>query len=168
MRVHKTPAQAAQLEVPADEAQLLGRGAAHDDGSAMPSVLKPIGAQAVAQAEQGFPRMLGEFQQPWDPASLSTMPLVLDVEIPLQRVRLRGFILAGAVPPRVQRFARIKPVSEFSGRMWTGQRMCGGQQWQLVARRHCPTFPDSQLSGIRGVHAFLLAFRDEASRLATT
>ena len=33
---------------------------------------------------------------------------------------------------------------------------------KLAARRRCPAFPDSQVSGIRGVHAFLLAFRSEA------
>src|SRR5581483_7571575 len=81
--VHEPTAQAPQLKVATDQAELVGRWTADDYGSSMPSILQPIGAQAVAQSQERFAGVLGKLQQARNPAAGAAVALVLDVEEPL-------------------------------------------------------------------------------------
>ena len=87
----KPAAKAAQFEVPTQKSKLFGRRAAHDDRGALPSVLHPVGSQAVADAQKGFSRVLGELQQPGNPSGLTKVSLMLDMEEPLEGKRLHAF-----------------------------------------------------------------------------
>ena len=125
----------------------------------MPGILQPVGAQPAAQPQQRFARVLRELQQPRNPLPLAAVALIFNIEVPLQRVRFRAGIRHRARRVGIQRFGRIKSSGKVGRGMWARQGMCRVGHRQLL---HChlrPTFPDSQLSWIRGVHAFRLVFR---------
>ncbi len=81
--MNEAPGQPAQLKITADQAELRGGWAADDDVGAVSGVLQPIGAQTVAEPQKRLARMLGKFQEARDPAAVTAVALVLDVEKPL-------------------------------------------------------------------------------------
>ena len=101
--------------------QLRFGGTAHDHRGAILGILHPVGPQTVADAEELLAAVLGELQQLRDPAAMFGVPLIFDVEKPLQGVGLR---LPGQGGPKrggPKRFEIIEPLGEF---VWIVRASC--------------------------------------------
>ena len=118
----KVSLEATHAKVPPHNFKLRARGATDNDVGAMARVLGPVRAKPVADAEQRFSRMLGEFEQARDPPAVLAVTLILDILKPLQRIRLG--LLLGAPPRRhgLQRLEGVELLGELAWNVRTAQR----------------------------------------------
>src|SRR5437764_14994025 len=114
MSADEAAVKAAQLEVAPHQFELRAGRAADNHVGAVAGVLGPVGTQAVSQAEQGFAGMLGEFQEPRDPAAVLAMSLVFDVEEPLEGIGLGLLLELAARDGGIEGLESIKALRELT------------------------------------------------------
>jgi hypothetical protein len=77
--VEKLSREVSKLKVTPNEAQLCGRRTANHNHCPVPSILKPICPQSVADAKQGFSGVLGKLQQMGNPATPAAKTMMFNV-----------------------------------------------------------------------------------------
>src|ERR1043165_4554223 len=150
--------QAAQLEIATNQFKLRARRTADNDRRPVLSVLHPVGAESVTDAEQGFAAMLGEFEQFRNPSAVLAVTLVFDIEVPLQRIRLgllgnprtyrrrrQGFQAVELLGKIVRIVRPLQMLGPCFGRIGVRMSENGGE-------RLCGVFPQLQLEGKKVRH----------------
>ena len=125
----------------------------------MARVLQPIGAEAVADAEQRLPGVLSELEELGDPAAMLAVPLRFDVDEPFEGVWLA--VGAGRRRARVERFVGeqaagklVRIVRSGHGRPPRGRGVRRRTEPRRLGQRRT-TVPRSHGIGVRCVHASL-------------
>src|SRR5262249_16865808 len=113
---------------------------------AMASVLQPIGAKTVADAEDYLARVLAELEKPRQPLPLFPIALLLCVQEPLQAVGLGPFYSHGLASAGMHHFTRVEMIGKLVQLVWARQNE------RLAHSFGRDPIPDLQLSGTPSIH----------------